>query len=508
MQRTAVTPASSATPKALAKPSGISGFDVFEGSVGKTGKPLTAVDFTTAKKNGAAFVYIKASGGIVRTNAQFATQYAGAKAANLLVGTYFKVAPNTSSGAAQADFFAAHDGQWHKGGWTLPPMIDIETNDPSGDNNGQVGVPACYGQTSAQLVSWITSAAAEVKAKVGRAPVLYIGNDFANECIKGTTALSAWPLFAPNYSESPSSAGLPASWATYTFWQYSDAENSPLPGDQDVFNGTTLSLHLLADPTYGVGTKKTTRGHDYSGDGKADVLARIDPGNLRLYKGNGKGALASGYTTVKTGTNSYPLLAAPGDLNGDGVPDLVARTSGGTLMFFPGKKGGGFGTGTTAATGLFTMNLLTGVGDFTGDGKADLLGRDTKGLLWLYVGNGAGAFTGRVQVASGQGAVKQIVGIDGFGSGKSKGIVTSDAKGTVRFYPRTAAGFGTSTVIGTGWTVYNTLVSPGDLTGDGVGDLLARRSNGEVSLYAGTGAAKLKARTVVKTGWSPFTWLG
>ncbi|WP_344793670.1 GH25 family lysozyme [Frondihabitans peucedani] len=504
-----ISPALSKTAAAaapLARPAGVPGFDIYEGSVGKTGKALTAADFTAAAANGAKFAYIKASGGIVRTNAQFDAQYAGAKAAGLLVGTYFKVAPNTSSGAAQADFFAAHDGQWHKGGWTLPPMIDIEVNDPSGKNNGQKGVPACYGLAPAAMLAWIKAAATETAAKTGRAPVLYVGKDFADQCLGATTGLSAYQLFAPNYSESPAAAGLPASWASFSFWQFSQAENSPLPGDQDVFNGSLTSLHLLADPTWGSGTKTSVRKHDYSGDGKADVLTRYGD-TLRMYRGNGKGGFIN-YATVLSNVKSLTALVAPGDLNGDGVPDLLDRRSNGASYFYAGKKAGGFLAPKAAATGMNTMNLLTGVGDFNGDGKADLLTRDTKGVLWLYVGNGAGQFSGRVQIGSGQASVKQIVGVDSFGSGHAKGIVTNDSSGTVRFYPRTATGFGTSTVIGTGWTVYNTLVSPGDLTGDGVSDLLVRRSSGEMSLYAGTGAGKLKARAVVATGWSPFTWIG
>jgi hypothetical protein len=50
------------------------------------------------------------------------------------------------------------------------------------------------------------------------------------------------------------------------------------------------------------------------------------------------------------------------------------------------------------------------------------------------------------------------------------------------------------TSLGTGWNAYNVLTAPGDLTGDGRTDLLARKaSTGDVWLFANDGAGKLRA---------------
>ncbi|WP_245531547.1 FG-GAP repeat domain-containing protein [Arthrobacter globiformis] len=40
-------------------------------------------------------------------------------------------------------------------------------------------------------------------------------------------------------------------------------------------------------------------------------------------------------------------------------------------------------------------------GDFNGDGKSDVLARDSGGSLWLYPGNGHGGWLARVKVGSG-----------------------------------------------------------------------------------------------------------
>ncbi|KUN24473.1 hypothetical protein AQJ23_23320 [Streptomyces antibioticus] len=58
--------------------------------------------------------------------------------------------------------------------------------------------------------------------------------------------------------------------------------------------------------------------------------------------------------------------------------------------------------------------------------------------------------------------------------------------------------------LGTGWNAYNVLTSPGDLTGDGRADLLARKaSNGDVYLFANGGNGKLKTGVKIRT-WSGY----
>jgi hypothetical protein len=60
--------------------------------------------------------------------------------------------------------------------------------------------------------------------------------------------------------------------------------------------------------------------------------------------------------------------------------------------------------------------------------------------------------------------------------------------------------------LGTGWNAYNVLTAPGDLTGDGRTDLLARRaSTGDLYLFANDGAGKLKAGVKVGTQWTGYT---
>ncbi|MFF3243361.1 FG-GAP-like repeat-containing protein [Streptomyces sp. NPDC002870] len=145
------------------------------------------------------------------------------------------------------------------------------------------------------------------------------------------------------------------------------------------------------------------------------------------------------------------------DFSGDGKGDLLALTSGGTLAVRTGTGTGGLGTG-VSATGWPSSSLVVPFGDLSGDKCNDLLVRNSSGALTRYDG----------------------------GCGKA-------------FSPS-----GPKLALGTGWNIYNTLTSPGDLTGDGRADLLARTPAGELYLYADGGAGKLKARVKIGSGWQIY----
>jgi GH25 family lysozyme M1 (1,4-beta-N-acetylmuramidase) len=88
----------------------------------------TNVNFNTVKANGISFVFIKATEGTSKClwivnpegvivelflafiSDTFSSQYTGATNAGLIRGTYHFAHPDSSTGAAQANFFLAHGG--------------------------------------------------------------------------------------------------------------------------------------------------------------------------------------------------------------------------------------------------------------------------------------------------------------------------------------------------------------------------------------------------------------
>lgn len=192
-----------------------------------------AVNWTTARANGARFAYVKATEGTTYRNPDFAQQYNGSFNAGMIRGAYHFALPDRSSGATQGNFFVDHGGGWSADGKTLPPAIDLEYN-PYG--------ASCYGKTQAAMVSWIHDIANTVRARTGRDPVFYTSTSWWTLCTGNSAAFSANPLWVARYASSVGT--LPASWSFQTIWQFADA--GVFPGDQNRFNGALDRLQAFA----------------------------------------------------------------------------------------------------------------------------------------------------------------------------------------------------------------------------------------------------------------------
>ncbi len=192
------------------------------------------INWATAFNNGARFVYMKATEGTTFRDPNFSANYTGSYNAGFIRGSYHFATPDTSTGAAQADYFVAHGGGWSKDGKTLPPMLDIEYGASS----------TCYGLSQAAMRTWITSFINEVHAKTTRWATIYTTTDWWTTCTGNTSAYAANdPLFIARYSSTVGT--LPAGWGVWTFWQHADS--GTFPGDQDYFNGPLTGVQNLAN---------------------------------------------------------------------------------------------------------------------------------------------------------------------------------------------------------------------------------------------------------------------
>jgi GH25 family lysozyme M1 (1,4-beta-N-acetylmuramidase) len=193
------------------------------------------VDWATVAANGARWMYTKATESTTYTNPYFSQQYTGAYYAGLVHGAYHFATPNTSSGAAQADYFVAHGGGWSQDGKTFPGMLDMEWN-PYG--------AACYGLSASGMVNWILSFSNEYHARTSRWPVIYTATSWWSQCTGNVGDFSSTnPLMLANYNGSP--GPMPYNWGYQTIWQYADS--GIFPGDQDLFNGDYSRVQALAN---------------------------------------------------------------------------------------------------------------------------------------------------------------------------------------------------------------------------------------------------------------------
>lgn len=118
---------------------------------------------------------------------------------------------------------------------------------------------------------------------------------------------------------------------------------------------------------------------DTNADNKADVIAATitEPGgglignSLFVLLGNGDGTFQSpvAYTSD---IPSDPHLA---DVNGDGIPDIIAGGSTGALVY-QGNGDGTFQPYQEPGIGGFALTYAVNAGDYNNDGNADLIGTD------------------------------------------------------------------------------------------------------------------------------------
>jgi hypothetical protein len=127
---------------------------------------------------------------------------------------------------------------------------------------------------------------------------------------------------------------------------------------------------------------------DFSGDTCTDVLARRSDGLLFMYKGDCAGGWGSGGIQIGSGWNQFTAIARPGDFSGDGCTDVLTRRSDGLLFMYQGNCAGGWGSGgIQIGSDWNQFTAVLGPGDFNGDGCADVIARRSDGLLFMYKGN-------------------------------------------------------------------------------------------------------------------------
>lgn len=251
--------------------------------------------------------------------------------------------------------------------------------------------------------------------------------------------------------------------------------------------------------------------HDYSGDDVGDLLALTSDGRLDVHPGTGTAPGGVGAASLKgTGWPAGSTIVPIGDLSGDHVNDLLVRDSVGRLIRYDGvvgQPGSPKSPSKLIGSGWNTYNALTSPGDMNGDGHPDLLARDAKGDLYLYAGTASGMFAPRVKIGYGYQIYNTLVGVWSRSSeGQDSGMVARDKAGVLWLYQNNSQGRMSARMrIGAGWNIYNALVGVGDVNGDGSNDLVARDVSGNLWRYDGKdGISWYKPRVKIGWGWQSY----
>ena len=185
-----------------------------------------------------------------------------------------------------------------------------------------------------------------------------------------------------------------------------------------VFSGADGSVLRTLDRPPGAGSfgKAVAGIGDVNGDGAPDLLVGAPNSNAGGEAAQGRAFVFSGADASLLRTLDLPFpqfnaqlasaVAGAGDVNGDGVPDLLAGAPGRTVPGGVSQQGQAFVFSGTDASVLLTLDtptpdlaagfgeVLTGIGDVDGDGSPDFLvgapahdvgGRVRQGRAFVFV---------------------------------------------------------------------------------------------------------------------------
>ncbi|MEU9984074.1 FG-GAP-like repeat-containing protein [Streptomyces sp. NPDC050856] len=276
--------------------------------------------------------------------------------------------------------------------------------------------------------------------------------------------------------------------------------------------GASLTLGGTVQLAGGTAPRRDHAGPSGLPDTVADLVSLSSSGALALHHGNGTGALAGATTGGGWPTT---VVAVPfGDLNGDRCNDVLVRTPNGELRGHRPACGKPL-TPTTPYTSLGTawaqFNVLTSPGDLTGDGRPDLIARQTTtGDIHLYADNGAGGLKARGRIAAGWKGYRAVLGAGDLNGDGAGDLLAVDGANTLWRFDGTAAGTlkARVQVFGGNWAAgRNTLIGVGDLNKDGRADLLSRNTAGDLLRNYGNGAGSFGGTVKIGSGWQNYKGL-
>jgi hypothetical protein len=394
----------------------------------------------------------------------------------------------------------------------------------AGSGCGQYGVKPTWQKDTGCATKTVSDVSAVADPNTGVAGYIGASNSTGQSgwVVFGGTSTSA-PLIASMYAlaGTPTPGTYPASYPYSHISELNDVTSGS--------NGTcSISYHCTGGPGYdgptGLGTPNGVKAFaatsittpppapaqgDFNSDGHADVLARTSSGAFFLHRGNGSGGwLSPAAAEVGSGWNGMTALVSPGDFDGDGRNDVLARDSAGALWLYPGNGSSGWDQRRQVGSGWNGMSTLVAGHDFAGDGNPDILAVDGSGVLWLYPGDGKGGWLAARSIGSGWNSMTAIIGIGDFDSDGFPDLLARDSAGTLWLYPRTPSGWKPRAQVGSGWNGMTAIVSVGDVDGDGHDDVLARTSEGALMLYPGLGQSRWGAAHQIGAGWNSMSWIG
>ena len=240
---------------------------------------------------------------------------------------------------------------------------------------------------------------------------------------------------------------------------------------------------------------------DINSDGRNDLVARLK-GRLTTLLATGRGGFDR--KVGAKGFGNYVQLIGAGDTNGDTRPDLLLRTRK-RLFLVPGVGGGKFGARQVVAGSWGGYNRLIG-GDFNGDGRSDLVARSGNGKIWLVPGRGDGSYGVALGPTVNLKSMRMMTGAQLVG-GAGSDLIGVSGRSLVVIANRDTFELGAPVDTGVSFAGMNLLLNAGDINRDGFGDVVTRDDAGQLWVFHGNGQGQLSPGTVLGPGWGAISGL-
>ncbi|WP_224058509.1 trypsin-like serine peptidase [Streptomyces kanamyceticus] len=252
---------------------------------------------------------------------------------------------------------------------------------------------------------------------------------------------------------------------------------------------------------------KQFAGGDYTGDGSADLLVVWKDGEVTLHPGDGRG----GFTAERRLRKANPawkqaVTITGGDFTGEGLSDLMVRWSDGKVSLYPDVSAAGFGKEIELAAAKSTWKHAVQItaGRFSGNERVDdVVVRWSDGEVSLYRDVDRRGFVkeSRLRKAGPIWKSAGLVASGDFTGNRSWDIVVRWGSGKLSLYQDVGAGgIGKETQLrapSASWKNAQVMTA-GNYTANGrPDDLVVRRGDGAVTLYADTGTALGAERNLV-----------
>ncbi|MFB7834772.1 FG-GAP repeat domain-containing protein [Streptomyces sp. NPDC056056] len=170
-------------------------------------------------------------------------------------------------------------------------------------------------------------------------------------------------------------------------------------------------------------------------------------------------------------------------------------------------------TGQVERTGTLQVDSGTAPHDYSDSGSPDLLVREGSGRLASYdvrqLASAPEATPERTERGGGWSVYDRLLSAGNLDASPYADLLARDGQGVLWLYSGTGQSLAPRVRVGSGWGIYTTFAAGSDLTGDGRPDLVATDTAGVLWLYKATGdAAKpFEARVRVGGGWNTYDLL-